>query len=85
MQRTKLIDNATQRPYIAQVVIFLIVNLFWAHVVWRAHMRKSKHRSLVHNSSQAKIPQLTVAIRVQKDVSWFQISMHDFLRGLAIV
>lgn len=37
---------------------------------------------MIHNSGQAKVAYLDVAIPVQEDVSGLQVSVQDFLRGL---
>ena len=54
-QGGNFVDNTAQRPYITLFIIFLIGNLLWAHIVWRADMSVGKDRLGTHDSRQAEI------------------------------
>lgn len=37
---------------------------------------------IIHYASQPKVPEFAVAIRVQENVSWLEVSVQDFLGHL---
>ena len=50
-------------------------------------MSVSKLRLFIHNSCQAKVTYLHIAISIKKDVAWLQVSVQNALRisaGLAV-
>ena len=50
-------------------------------------MSVSKLRLFIHNSCQAKVAYLHIAISIKKDVAWLQVSVQNALRiyaGLAV-
>ena len=85
MESTQFIDDTPERPNVAQFVVFLIMNLFGAHVIWSTDMRECKLRLVVHHSGQTKVAEFAVRIAIQKYVSRLQVSMQYFLRQLAII
>ena len=70
-QGSNFVDNATQRPYITLFIIFLVRNLLWAHIVWRADMSVGKDGLGTHDSRQAEIAQLHVVVGVEEDITRF--------------
>ena len=62
-RRTKtshLIHETAKRPNITLLVILLLVNLLWAHVVGRAHVCVRVHAALIEDARQAKVTQLGI-------------------------
>ena len=73
-----LVDDAAQRPDIALLVILLVIDLFWAHVVGRADVRVGEDRLVPHDARKAKVSQLHVVVCVEEYIAGLQITMEDF-------
>lgn len=79
VQSCHFIYKTPERPYIALFIVFALVNLLGAHVVRSAYMGIGKLRVLIHDSGQAEISYLDIAMGVQEDVAWLQVAMQDFM------
>lgn len=78
-ERAEFVDDTAERPYIAQIIVFLIMNLLWAHVIGRSHMRECKLTFVIHDPRQSEVSKLAVAVRVEEDVAGFQIPVQYLL------
>ena len=71
MQRTKFVNDATKRPYVAFFVVLLLIYLFRAHVIRCSDVRVGELGLLAHDTSQAEVTELDVGVRVKEDVAGF--------------
>lgn len=84
-QSCHLIDYATQRPDVTFFVVALFVNLLGTHIVGSTHVCLGKNRVLIHHTRKSKVPHFCIVVCVQKNVSWFQISMENLLGAIQIL
>jgi hypothetical protein len=85
MKGTELVNDASKRPNIAFLVVFLVMDLLWRHVVWGTNVSESKLRLLVHYSRKSEVTQLNVTIPIQEYIPRFKISMQYLLRELILL
>ena len=78
-QREHLVDDAARRPDITLLIVALLLNLLWAHVVRCADMGVGKDRLVAHHPAQPEIAQLHVLVRVEEDVAWFEVPVQDLV------
>ena len=70
VKSSHFVDDASQRPYVTFVVVVLLVDLLWAHVVGSAHVGACEHRLLVHHSGKSEIADLGFLIAAKEDIAW---------------
>ena len=77
MQSCHLINNTTQGPDIALLIVLWLIDLLRAHIVRSTHMGICKLGLLVHCPSQAKISNLYVLTQIEENIARLQISVQD--------
>ena len=82
MKSTHLVYDASEWPNIAFFIVFLVMYLFGAHIIWRTNMCKRKLRLLAHHTRQTKVSQLNILISVQENVTGLEITMKNLLGAL---
>ena len=73
-----LVDDATRGPDVRFFIVLLIVDLLGAHVVRSTNMSISKHRILIHNPRESKIPKFNILLRIEENVTRLKITMENF-------
>lgn len=80
MQRAELVNNAAERPNVTFLVVLLVVDLLWRHVVGRANVGECELRFIVKHPGQSEVAQFHVAVQIEEDVAGFEVAVQDFLR-----
>ena len=76
-QRTDLVQEAPNRPYVGFIVVLVLVDEFGTHVVGCTYTGLRVLTLLPEHLSQPEVPQLHIIICIQEDVGWFYVSMED--------
>lgn len=70
-ERQHFVDDTSRRPNIAFLVIALLLDLFWAHVVRRANVCVGEDRLVSHHAAQPKIAKLYILLAIEEDITGF--------------
>lgn len=75
---SKLYRSNPNRPNICLIVVFAVVQHFWAHPKRRSNLALFARISISKLSRNSKVNQLRLAIRCQQDVVRLHISVNHF-------
>lgn len=79
LKGAKLVENAAERPYIAFVIIWLLLTKFRTQVIWSSDDSVSHVLCLVEQLGHTQIPDFDLVIFAQKHIDGLDISMQYFV------
>ena len=59
-ETSHLVDKTAKRPNITLLVVLLLVDLLWTHVVGRSNIGVRVHTALIENARQAEVTQFRI-------------------------
>ena len=72
------IQNTTNRPYINLLIVLLIVDQFWRHVIRRAYMSLWEDAAS-HHLAESKISQLDSTVLIQEYVARLDVTVYNLV------
>lgn len=76
-QGAHLIEQAATGPDVRFLIVPVLVDQFWTHVVWSAYRRVGEFTLLAHHSSEPEVTELHITSGIKENIGGLDVAVED--------